>query len=72
MASKKTKQVVRWFTPKQLSQVLGISEEMLQLMRNSRRGPRYKKLGPTQQSTVVYAEPDVAAWQSRQLTIETE
>jgi hypothetical protein len=65
------KQVVKWFTPKQLSGVLGLSEYQLQIMRISRKGPRYMKLGPTPRSSVVYAEPDVAEWQARQLTIET-
>jgi hypothetical protein len=71
MATKKPKQVVRWFTPKQLSVILGLTEEQLLIMRMGRRGPAYKKLGPMSQSRVVYAEPDVAEWQARQLTIET-
>lgn len=66
------KQVVRWFTPKQLSPILGISEDQLNYMRLRRRGPRYKKLGPSPQAAVVYAEPDVAEWQARQVTIETD
>jgi hypothetical protein len=67
----KPKQIVKWFTPKELSAVLGIAEDRLNQMRLRRLGPRYKKLGPTRQAHVMYAEPDVVEWQARQVTVET-
>jgi hypothetical protein len=62
----------QWYAPEQAAAVLGISKTKLARMRVQRKGPRFRKLGTTEQSRVIYTASDIAEYQNRQRTIETE
>lgn len=62
----------QWYTPEQAAARLGITKTKLARMRVQRKGPRFKKLGDTEQSRVIYAASDITEYQNRQRTVETE
>lgn len=62
----------RWYKPREVVARLGVSLAQLSRWRVERRGPRFKKLGDSPQSKVVYSESDIAEFQNSTRTIETE
>jgi hypothetical protein len=65
-------EVEKWYTPKQAAAVLGVPFYRLKQWRVQKIGPRYIKLGASDQSRVVYAAGDLAAWQAKQPRVQTE
>lgn len=58
-----------WLSPKQVTELLGVTEQTLANWRHRGNGPEYVKLSPGRQGAIRYSRKTVDAWlESRTLT----